>query len=146
MRGPSVNVSRRSPNGAPFATLNQRLSRPIPANPWHWRWHWHWSEYEKIEELILTIGVNMTRIYRSWTKRSSHWTIPPVCRLIQEKKIDMVINLPNNNTKYTEDNYMIRRMAIDSQTPLITNFEVSAAAMMKYSARRQSSHGLLLPW
>ena len=44
--------------------------------------------------------------------------------MIEEKLIDLVINLPNNNTKYVKDNYMIRRMAIDCQTPLITNFEV----------------------
>lgn len=50
-------------------------------------------------------------------------------RLIQDKSIDLVINLPNNNTKFTQDNYMIRRMSIDSQTPLITNFEVFAVLM-----------------
>ncbi|KAF6019970.1 CPS1 [Bugula neritina] len=46
-------------------------------------------------------------------------------KLIQEKAIDLVINLPNNNTKYVQDNYMIRRMSIDSQTPLVTNFQIA---------------------
>ena len=45
-------------------------------------------------------------------------------RLIQEKTVDLVINLPNHNTKYTEDNYIIRRTAIDSGVPLLTNFQV----------------------
>lgn len=46
-------------------------------------------------------------------------------RLIQDKKVDLVINLPNQNTKYVKDNYLIRRMSIDGGVPLITNFEVA---------------------
>ncbi|XP_072032116.1 carbamoyl-phosphate synthase [ammonia], mitochondrial-like isoform X3 [Amphiura filiformis] len=51
--------------------------------------------------------------------------IPPsATRLIREKQIDLVINLPNYNTKYLKDNYLIRRTSIDSGVPLLTNFEV----------------------
>lgn len=39
--------------------------------------------------------------------------------------MDLVINLPNQNTKYVKDNYLIRRASIDSGTPLVTNFNVS---------------------
>ncbi|XP_071791586.1 carbamoyl-phosphate synthase [ammonia], mitochondrial-like [Asterias amurensis] len=49
---------------------------------------------------------------------------PSAIKLIQSKEIDLVINLPNNNTRYTQDNYLIRRCAIDSGIPLMTNFEV----------------------
>jgi len=35
-----------------------------------------------------------------------------------------VINLPNQNTKYIKDNYLIRRSSIDTGVPLITNLEV----------------------
>ena len=45
-------------------------------------------------------------------------------RLIQDKAIDLVINLPNHNTKIVHDNYLIRRAAVDNKVPLLTNFEV----------------------
>ncbi|XP_077997955.1 carbamoyl-phosphate synthase [ammonia], mitochondrial-like isoform X2 [Glandiceps talaboti] len=49
---------------------------------------------------------------------------PKATRLIQNKEIDLVINLPNQNTKHVKNNYLIRRSAIDSGTPLLTNFEL----------------------
>ncbi len=45
-------------------------------------------------------------------------------RLISEGHIDLVVNLPNNNTKFLKDNFRIRRMAVDYGVPLITNFQV----------------------
>lgn len=45
-------------------------------------------------------------------------------RLIQDREVDLVINLPNQNTKYVKDNYLIRRASIDRGVPLITNLEV----------------------
>lgn len=45
-------------------------------------------------------------------------------RLLRDGKIDLVINLPNSNTKFVHDNYVIRRMAIDSGIALLTNFQV----------------------
>lgn len=62
--------------------------------------------------------------------RTAQWPLqeegpnPSTTRLIQEKIVDLVINLPNQNTKYTKDNYVIRRTAIDSGVPLLTNFQV----------------------
>ena len=47
-----------------------------------------------------------------------------IYRLIQDGVIDLVVNLPNQNTKYVKDNYLIRRSAIDCGVPLITNFQV----------------------
>lgn len=46
-------------------------------------------------------------------------------RLVSEGHIDLVVNLPNNNTKFLKDNFQIRRMAVDYGVPLITNFQVS---------------------
>ncbi|KAJ8017617.1 Carbamoyl-phosphate synthase [ammonia], mitochondrial [Holothuria leucospilota] len=46
--------------------------------------------------------------------------------LIQERTIGLVINLPNHNTKFVKDNYLIRRFAVDSGVPLLTNFELFA--------------------
>ncbi|KAJ8018562.1 Carbamoyl-phosphate synthase [ammonia], mitochondrial [Holothuria leucospilota] len=51
---------------------------------------------------------------------------PPVTRLIQERTIGLVINHPNHNTKFVKDNYLIRRFAVDSGVPLLTDFELFA--------------------
>lgn len=50
---------------------------------------------------------------------------PVATKLIQDGEIDLVINLPNHQTKYIKDNYLIRRASIDNAVPLITNFEVA---------------------
>ncbi|XP_074642725.1 carbamoyl-phosphate synthase [ammonia], mitochondrial-like [Tubulanus polymorphus] len=55
---------------------------------------------------------------------NSNKAIIPATSLIFDKKMDLVINLPNHNTKLVHDNYLIRRNAIDSATPLLTNFEI----------------------
>ena len=44
--------------------------------------------------------------------------------MINEGHIDLVVNLPNNNTKFVRDNFLIRRMAVDHGVPLITNYQV----------------------
>lgn len=50
--------------------------------------------------------------------------LPSIQRLISEGDIDLVVNLPNNNTRQIKDNFIIRRMAIDHGVPLITNYQV----------------------
>ncbi|XP_078536709.1 carbamoyl-phosphate synthase [ammonia], mitochondrial [Lissotriton helveticus] len=61
--------------------------------------------------------------------------LPSLSRLIKDGNIDMVINLPNNNTKFVRDNFLIRRTTIDSGIPLLTNFQVVKlfAEAVKYS-------------
>ncbi|XP_061463660.1 carbamoyl-phosphate synthase [ammonia], mitochondrial isoform X3 [Rhineura floridana] len=49
----------------------------------------------------------------------------PVRELIKDGSIDLVINLPNNNTKFVRDNYLIRRTAVDSGISLLTNLQVA---------------------
>ncbi|KAL6484311.1 hypothetical protein MHYP_G00063560 [Metynnis hypsauchen] len=51
-------------------------------------------------------------------------TLPSISRLLSDGHIDLVVNLPNNNTKFLKDNFLIRRMAVDYGVPLITNFQV----------------------
>ncbi|BFZ22052.1 hypothetical protein BsWGS_25091 [Bradybaena similaris] len=60
----------------------------------------------------------------SWTAQDEG-DLPSPIKLIQDKKIDLVINLPNQKTQYIHDNYLIRRAAVDAGIPLITNFEVA---------------------
>lgn len=52
-------------------------------------------------------------------------TVFVLYRLINEGHIDLVVNLPNNNTRHLRDNFLIRRMAVDHGVPLITNYQVS---------------------
>ncbi|KAM6307660.1 carbamoyl-phosphate synthase [ammonia], mitochondrial [Aegotheles albertisi] len=74
------------------------------------------------------------------SQESQSLSLPPVRRLVKGGKIDLVINLPNSNTKFVHDNYVIRRMAIDSRIALLTNFQVTKlfAEAVKYSGKLDS--------
>ncbi|CAH1249022.1 CPS1 [Branchiostoma lanceolatum] len=61
----------------------------------------------------------------AWPMQEETSSILSATKLIQDGEIDLCINLPTNNTKYVKDNYLIRRAAVDSGVPLITNFEVT---------------------
>lgn len=52
-------------------------------------------------------------------------SISCISRLIGKGHIDLVVNLPNNNTRHVKDNFAIRRMAVDHGVPLLTNYQVS---------------------
>ncbi|XP_027533796.1 carbamoyl-phosphate synthase [ammonia], mitochondrial isoform X2 [Neopelma chrysocephalum] len=71
------------------------------------------------------------------SQESQSLSLPPVRRLVRDGKIDLVINLPNSKTKFVHDNYVIRRMAIDSGIALLTNFQVTKlfAEAVKYSGK-----------
>ncbi|NWY30620.1 CPSM synthase, partial [Pheucticus melanocephalus] len=66
--------------------------------------------------------------------------LPSVRRLLREGKVDLVINLPNSSTRFVHDNYVIRRMAIDTGTALLTNFKVTKlfAEALKFSGKLDS--------
>ncbi|NWT89568.1 CPSM synthase, partial [Lanius ludovicianus] len=74
------------------------------------------------------------------SQESQSLSLPAVRRLVRDGKIDLVINLPNNNTRFVHDNYVIRRMAVDSGIALLTNFEVTKlfAEALKYSGKLDS--------
>ena len=46
-------------------------------------------------------------------------------RLIQQREVDLVINLPNKNTKNVRENYLISRAAVDYGISCISNLQVS---------------------
>ncbi|NWZ66623.1 CPSM synthase, partial [Acrocephalus arundinaceus] len=77
----------------------------------------------------------------AWPSQESQSpSLPSVKRLVRDGKIDLVINLPNSNTRFVHDNYVIRRMAIDSGIALLTNFKVAKlfAEALKYSGKLDS--------
>ena len=47
-----------------------------------------------------------------------------ILRIIQQREVDLVINLPNKNTKFVKENYLIRRAAVDYGVPVISNLQV----------------------
>ncbi|XP_054471168.1 carbamoyl-phosphate synthase [ammonia], mitochondrial [Anoplopoma fimbria] len=51
-------------------------------------------------------------------------SLPSIKRLVSQGDIDLVVNLPNNNSRHLKDNFLIRRMAVDHSVPLITNYQV----------------------
>ncbi|CAI5761707.1 carbamoyl-phosphate synthase ammonia, mitochondrial [Podarcis lilfordi] len=67
-------------------------------------------------------------------------TLLPIQQLIEDGSIDLVINLPNNNTKFVHDNYVIRRTAVDSGLSLLTNLQVAKlfTEALKYSGKLNS--------
>jgi carbamoyl-phosphate synthase large subunit len=57
---------------------------------------------------------------------------PNIIDYLQSGKIDLVINIPtpNNGTQYSEvlkDEYIIRRLAVEFNIPVITNLELASA-------------------
>ena len=58
--------------------------------------------------------------------------------MIREKEICMVVNVPTYESKRLEDNFLMRRTAVDFGIPLLTNmnlFKVFADAASKHVAR-----------
>ncbi|XP_014667039.1 PREDICTED: carbamoyl-phosphate synthase [ammonia], mitochondrial-like [Priapulus caudatus] len=59
-----------------------------------------------------------------WPLLESESSDPSATDLIENGVVDLVINLPNHNTKYLRDNFLIRRTSVDCGVPLLTNFEI----------------------
>jgi carbamoyl-phosphate synthase large subunit len=58
---------------------------------------------------------------------------PNVLTYLKEKKIDLVINIPKNLSKGELDNdYQIRRKAVDSGVPLLTNARLARAFIQAF--------------
>lgn len=71
---------------------------------------------------------------------------PNIIDALMEKKLDLVIDIPKTYARdETTDGYLIRRRAIDSNIPLITNVQIARAlvdALEKYSLETLS----IKPW
>ena len=79
---------------------------------------------EGTSKFFLDNGVENTLLY--WPDEEG--STPNTLDYLQQKKIDLVINIPKNHTKRELNNgYMIRRNSIDFNIPLITNARVASA-------------------
>jgi carbamoyl-phosphate synthase large subunit len=68
---------------------------------------------------------------------------PNTYSYIKDKKIDLVINIPKDNTKAELDNdYIIRRAAVDFNVPLITNARLASAFIFAFT--RLKTHDLTI--
>jgi carbamoyl-phosphate synthase large subunit len=67
-----------------------------------------------------------------------HWPSEPdnqpqALKMIQQKKIDLVINIPKNLTQVElENGYKIRRASVDFNIPLITNARLASAFIISF--------------
>mmetsp|Transcript_12334 Transcript_12334/g.25096 ORF Transcript_12334/g.25096 Transcript_12334/m.25096 type:complete len:1519 (-) Transcript_12334:252-4808(-) len=60
---------------------------------------------------------------------------PDACALIEDRVVDLVINLPTSKSTDVKNNYTIRRKSVDFGVPLLTNMqlvELFAEAMQKH--------------
>ena len=76
-------------------------------------------------------GVNATMLH--WPDENSE---PNVVTMLREKKIDLVINIPKNLSRDELNNdYEIRRSAIDFNIPLLTNARLASAFIYAFCKR-----------
>ena len=78
-----------------------------------------------------------------------HWPTNPHAQpncfdMIKDGNIDMVINLPNDYSKRLEDNYIIRRAAVDYNVPLLNN-AVSAKMFVEAMEHNLQGEGFVRP-
>ena len=79
-------------------------------------------------------GIQNTQVY--WP--SDEGMQPQALDLLHEKKIDMVVNIPKDNTSRELTNgYKIRRAAIDLNIPLITNSRLAAAFIHAFCSMKK---------
>jgi carbamoyl-phosphate synthase large subunit len=83
---------------------------------------------EHTADVLNAAGVNAAKLYKVKEAEAS----PNILDYLQERKIDLVINVPmaNKATSYSDiltDGYIIRRKAVEFNVPVITNLQLAAA-------------------
>ncbi len=74
-------------------------------------------------DFLKNAGLETNRVYRPNEEGT-----PQVLEMIKQKHFDLIINIPKDLTeKELEKDYLIRRIAIDGNTPLITNARLASA-------------------
>jgi carbamoyl-phosphate synthase large subunit len=63
---------------------------------------------------------------------------PNPIRYLSERKIDLVINIPAQNSHASQDNYMIRRVAVDFNVPVVTTVELASSLVKALEYLRNS--------
>ena len=106
-------------------------------------------------DVLKASGVNATVLYKVNEAQVS----PNILDYLQERKIDLVINVPvaNRQTSYSDiltDGYIIRRQAVEFNVPVITNLQLAAALVEVLKQKGQNGNSIRslneymddLPW
>ncbi len=89
---------------------------------------------EGTQKFLAENGIEALRAYLPDENNNAN-----VMHLMQEHKIDLVINLPKNQTKRELTNgYKIRRSAIDHNIPLLTNARLASAFITAFTEKNIS--------
>jgi len=78
---------------------------------------------EKTHAYLSKYGVESTKLAFPLDKIEGS-DEPNVVDFIKDGKIDMVVNLPTSASEQTENNYLIRRTAVDFDVPMLTNIQL----------------------
>jgi carbamoyl-phosphate synthase large subunit len=81
-------------------------------------------------ELFASLGTAKFLLSKGVPVTHLHWPLeakePNIADYIKNRSIDLIINIPKDNReKELKNNYIIRRMAVDFDVPLITNIKVA---------------------
>ena len=100
-------------------------------------------------------GVNATVLYKAREAEAN----PNIMDYLQERKIDLVINVPmaNRQNSFSDiltDGYIIRRQAVEFNVPVITNLQLAAALVEVLKQKGQNGNSIRslneymddLPW
>jgi len=80
---------------------------------------------DKTHEYLTKYGVESEELGFPLDKLANDGTDKPnVVDYIKEGKIDMVVNLPTSASHQVENNYLIRRTAVDFDVPMLTNMQL----------------------
>jgi len=106
-------------------------------------------------EIMRAGGVNVQTLFKVKEPDAN----PNILDYLQERKIDLVINvpMPNKQTSYTDlltDGYIIRRQAVEFNVPVITNLELASTLVKVLKAKNHNGDSIrslneymdALPW
>jgi carbamoyl-phosphate synthase large subunit len=106
-------------------------------------------------DVLNAAGVNTTTLYKVKEAQVN----PNILDYLQERKVDLVINVPmaNRQTSYSDiltDGYIIRRQAVEFNIPVITNLQLAAALVEVMKQKDQNGNSIRslneymdeLPW
>jgi len=111
---------------------------------------------EHTADALRAAGINTVTVLCKVKEADSN---PNILDYLQERKIDLVINVPmgNKQKSYSDvltDGYIIRRQAVEFNVPVITNLEL-ASALVKVLQQKENEDGTIrslneymdeLPW
>jgi carbamoyl-phosphate synthase large subunit len=107
-------------------------------------------------EIMRANGVNSVQALYKVKETDAN---PNILDYLQDRKIDLVINvpMPNKRTSYTDlltDGYIIRRQAVEFNVPVITNLELASMLVKVLKAKNHNGDKIrslneymdALPW